>query len=71
MSEGKLRCGDTTGAGRRSGRIPSLHESETASAADRSAIESPRLHLASAADAGRAKTAISACRGGLPGNESP
>lgn len=59
------RCndsGDTAGAGRRSGRIPPPHESETASATNRSAVESPRLHLASAGVGGRAKTAIAASR---------
>lgn len=63
--------GDTAGAGRRSGRIPPPHESETASATNRSAVESPRLHLASAGVAGRAKTAIAPSRAGLPGNEAP
>lgn len=67
------RCGDTAGAGRRSGRIPPPHESETASATNRSAVESPRLHLASAGVGGRAKTAIapSRRRHSLPGNEPP
>lgn len=62
---------NTRGADRRSGRIPAPHESETASTSDRSAVESPRLHLGRAGEAGRAKTAIRASRAGLPGNEPP
>ncbi|CAB3239175.1 unnamed protein product [Arctia plantaginis] len=62
LSRGYSDGGDTAGAGRRSGRIPPSHESETASITNRSAVESPRLHLASAGVGGRAKTAIAASR---------
>lgn len=55
-------CGDTAGAGRRSGRIPPQHESETAGAplsCRKSTITSRWRRAAAAGDAGRAKTAIS------------
>lgn len=70
--QGERPGGDTTGAGRRSGRIPPPHESETASATNRSAVESPRLHLASAAPAQATpdeQKLLSLHR--VPGNEAP